>query len=353
MNAQTLTLKRPFDAHVHFRQGAMLKAVVPATARHWSRAIVMPNTEPPVETIERAAAYKKEILGALPEGSHCEPLMTFYLTKNLSPAEIEKGVNGEGGVKIHAVKSYPYGATTNSQWGYRNILEAKDVLEKMEEVGMPLLLHGEVHVDENGQEADPYEGERLFIEDVLPRLLDTYPKLKVSLEHLSTAIAADFIEKNGKESRLVATITPHHLLYSRDDAEKEPLLRCKPLIKSNADREAARALAQKGAPFVFAGTDSAPHPESRKKAPNPAFGVFSAPVAVELYAQVFEELRCLDKLENFLSVYGPGFYGLEPSDETITLEKKDWRLTEPVVTEDNEKILPMTGSAALRWQVAN
>lgn len=353
MNAQTLTISKPFDAHVHFRQGAMLKTVVPFTASHWSRAIVMPNTNPPIETVARAASYKKEILGAVPRGFTFEPLMTFYLTKNLSPVEIERGVEGDI-CKVHAVKSYPFGATTNAEWGYHSVLEAKDVLKKMEELSMPLLLHGEVHVDVAGNEVDPYESEQLFIEDVLPRLLDAYPRLKVSLEHLSSAIAADFIEKNGKEGRLVATITPHHLLYAREDAEPNVLLRCKPLIKSRGDRDAIRALVRKGLPFIFAGTDSAPHPESKKMSANPAFGVFSAPVALELYAGVFEEIKASDKLEDFLSVYGPRFYGLPPSEETVTLEKNEWKITESIITEEGERIIPMRkdfgfGKEVIRW----
>ena len=354
--ADSITIKKPFDSHVHFRQGAMLRAVVPITAAKWSRAIVMPNTEPPIDTVEAAVAYKKEILGAVPQGLAFEPLMTFYLTKNLTAVEIEKGAAGNV-CKIYAVKSYPYGATTNSQWGYRSILEAKDVLKKMEEVGMPLLLHGEVHLNEQNKEEDPYEGERLFIEDVLPRLLDAYPKLKISLEHLSTAIAADFMEKNGKAGRLVATITPHHLLYSREDAELKPLLRCKPLIKSKADQEKVRSLVKKGLPFISAGTDSAPHPESKKFSAQGAFGVFSAPVALELYTQVFDELGALNKLENFLSVNGPRFFGVEPSTETITLEKKDWQITEPVVTNEGVNIWPIghvqhgLGNETIRWQI--
>ncbi|MEY4747659.1 MAG: hypothetical protein RLZZ416_708 [Candidatus Parcubacteria bacterium] len=272
--------------------------------------------------------------------------MTFYLTKNLKPAEIEKGA--EGGV--YAVKYYPYGATTNSQWGYRDILEAKDVLEKMEEVGMPLLLHGEVHLGAHDEEIDPYEGERVFIESVLPRLLEGYPKLKVSLEHMSTRAAADFIEKNGHEDRLVATVTVHHLMYAREDIEKEPLLRCKPLIKSRADREAIRALVAKGLPFVSAGTDSAPHPESKKLGANPSFGVFSAPAAVELYTQVFDELGALDRLERFLSLNGPKFFGIAQSSETITLEKKDWE-AQPVVTDEGVRVAPMSGGETIHWRV--
>src|SRR3989344_8521149 len=358
----SITIKRPFDSHTHFRRGAVLKAVVPYTTERFWGALVMPNTEPPIDTTEMAAEYEKEILAAVPAGQSFKPLTSFYLTKNLTPAEIEKGFSlagpaGEHGVKVYAVKSYPYGATTNSQWGYRSILEAKDVLKKMEEVGMPLLLHGEVHLNEQNKEEDPYEGERLFIEDVLPRLLDAYPKLKISLEHLSTAIAADFMEKNGKAGRLVATITPHHLLYSREDAELKPLLRCKPLIKSKADQEKVRSLVKKGLPFISAGTDSAPHPESKKFSAQGAFGVFSAPVALEMYAQVFDELNALDKLENFLSVNGPRFFGLEPSTETITLEKKDWQVTEPVVTDEGVKVWPVAsilhglGNETIHWQM--
>lgn len=337
---------------MHFRQGALLRAVVPHTASVWSRAIVMPNTDPPIETIEQAAAYKKEILGAVPRGIAFEPLMTLYLTKNLRHGDIEMGTDSSV-CKIAAVKSYPYGATTNSEWGYENVLEAKEVLKKMEALGVPLLLHGEVHVNTEGEEVDPYQGEQTFIENVLPRLLETYPRLKVSLEHLSTKLAADFIEKNGEENRLVATITPHHLLYAREDIEGDPLLRCKPLIKSRADRDAIRALVKKGLPFVFAGTDSAPHPESKKRATSPAFGVFSAPVVLELYTQIFDELDALALLENFLSVYGPRFYGLPPSADEIALQKKEWRLPEPVTTESGEKIVPMAGIGTIRWKVAS
>lgn len=362
---ETITIKKPFDAHVHLRRGAMLRAVTPMTAAEFGRAIVMPNTEPPIETVEQAAEYKKEILAAVPYSSvlqntriDFEPLMTLYLTKNLGPAEIERGIAGDV-CKISAVKSYPYGATTNSQWGYRSILEAADVLKKMEEVGMPLLLHGEVHLNEDDEEEDPYDGERLFITDVLPRLLDTYPKLKVSLEHLSSESAAAFIEKNGEAGRLVATVAPHHLLYGRHEAEADPLLKVKPLIKDEKSKNAVRALVAKGLPFVFAGTDSAPHPESKKFSPNGAFGIFSAPAAVELYTQVFEELGALDKLENFLSVNGPRFYGLEPSKETITLVKKDWHVRKPVVTDEGDKVWPIcntvhgSGNETIHWKIAD
>ena len=396
----SITIKRPFDSHTHFRRGAVLKAVVPYTTERFWGALVMPNTEPPIDTCRAAAEYKKEILAAVPAGQSFKPLISFYLTKNLTPAEIEKGwygdlvghreagdarrgESGDGAVqngtvrepqgprndadsvyprptKVYAVKSYPYGATTNSQWGYRSILEAKDVLKKMEEVGMPLLLHGEVHLNEHDEEEDPYDGERLFVQDTLPRLLDAYPRLRVSLEHMSSADAVDFMEKNGKEGQLVTTITPTHLLYDRRQAFSggyRPLIHMKPLVKTREDRERVRDIARKGLPFVSAGTDSAPHPEGKKFSSCCAFGTFSSPVALEVYTQVFDEMNALDKLENFLSVNGPRFFGLEPSKETLTLTKEDWQTSEPVTTEEGVRIWPICntvhglGGEVIRWKI--
>jgi dihydroorotase len=360
--AESITIKKPFDSHLHLRRGAILRAVTPISAEKFSRAIIMPNTEPPIDTVAAAAEYKKEILGVLPQGSNFEPLMTFYLTKNLAPAEIEKGFAGAGGVKVYAVKSYPYGATTNSQWGYRSILEASDVLKKMEELGMPLLLHGEVHLNDRDEEEDPYDGEKMFVADVLPRLLDKFPKLRISLEHMSSTEAIDFMEKNGKAGQLVTTVTPHHLMYDRRQAFSggyRALLHCKPLVKKREDRERLREMVKKGLTFVSAGTDSAPHPESKKFSSCCAFGVFNSPVAVEMYAQVFDELDALDKLENFLSVNGPKFFGLEPSTETVTLVKKDWQVTNPVVTDEGVNIWPVghvqhgLGNETIRWKIKN
>src|SRR3989344_5357309 len=299
----TITIKKPFDSHLHLRRGAVLRAVTPYSTKRFGRAIIMPNTEPPIETVAHAVEYKKEILSAVPAGETFEPLMTFYLTKNLTPSEVERGFSGDAGVKVYGVKSYPYGATTNSQWGYRFVLEAKDVLKKMEEIGMPLLVHGEVHLNEQNEEEDPFDGEKLFIRDVLPRLLDAYPRLKVSLEHVSGHEAIDFITKNGKEGSLVATVPPHHLMYDRIHAFSggyRALLNCKPLVKRREDRMALRDLVKKGLPFIAAGTDSAPHPESKKFSSCCAFGVFNSPVALEMYTQEFDELGCLDKLEGFL-----------------------------------------------------
>lgn len=347
----TITIKKPFDAHVHVRRGGMLEAVTKYTAAQFDKAIVMPNTEPPIETLAQAIEYKKEILSAVPAGSDFEPLMTLYLTKNVTPEEIERASIESEGTKVYGVKYYPYGATTNSQWGYRSILDAKDVLKEMERVGLPLMLHGEVHLGEHDEEVDPYLGEKTFIEDVLPRLLDEYPQLKISLEHMSTKIASDFIEKNGKEGRLVATVTVQHLMYAREEIEKEPMLRCKPLIKSRADREAVRAIATKGLPFVSAGTDSAPHPEAKKLSPTGAFGVFSAPAAVELYAQVFDEMNALSNFEKFMSLNGPAFYGVEPGETTITLEKQDWTLNEKAQIEDGNTVVPLGFEETIHWKM--
>ena len=341
----------------------MLRAVTPITAEKFYSSIVMPNTEPPIETVEQAAEYKEEIRAAVPAGIAFEPLMTLYLTKKLTPAEVEKGAPADppaGGCKIYGVKSYPYGATTNSQWGYRNILEADEVLRTMERVGMPLLLHGEVHLNDRDEEEDPYDAEKLFIADTLPRLLEKYPNLKVSLEHMSSAEAIDFMEKNGKAGKLVTTITPHHLMYDRRHAFSggyRALIHCKPLVKTAYDRERLREMVKKGLPFVSAGTDSAPHSEAKKFSSCCAFGVFNSPSAVEVYTQVFDELGALDHLEAFLSLNGPSFYGVAPSSETFTLVKKDWQITEPVVTDEGVRIWPMghvdhgLGNETIRWQI--
>jgi len=360
MNEQKITIKKPFDSHVHLRRGAMLRAVTKYTAERFGSGIIMPNTEPPIDTVEQAAEYKKEILAAVPAGTSFEPLMTFYLTKKLSPADIVKGAEGSV-CKIYGVKSYPYGATTNSQWGYRNILKAGEVLQAMEDAGMPLLLHGEVHLNDRDEEEDPYDGEKIFIKEVLPRLLDKHPKLKVSLEHMSSAEAIDFMEKNGKAGQLVTTVTPHHLLYDRRQAFSggyRALLHCKPLVKTAHDRERLLEMVKKGLPFVSAGTDTAPHPEAKKFSSCCAFGVFNSPVALEVYTQVFDELGALEKLEGFLSVNGPRFYGVEPDSRTITLVKKEWQTSEPVITDEGVKVWPMCntvhglGKETIKWQVA-
>jgi len=342
----------------------MLKAVAPITAQKFAAGLIMPNTEPPIETVEAATTYKEEImeaLGTAHTGSEpFNPLMSFYLTRTLRSEDIEKGAAGQGGTKIYAIKSYPWGATTNSQWGFRNILEAEELLKTMERVGMPLLLHGEVHLNERDEEEDPYDGEKMFIAEVLPRLLDKFPKLKVSLEHMTSREAVEFMTKNGKDGQLVTTVTPHHLMYDRRQAFSggyRALLHCKPLVKREEDREALRDMVKKGLPFISAGTDTAPHPEGKKFSSCCAFGVFNSPIAVEMYTQVYDEMNALDKLEGFLSLNGPRFFGIEPSKETVTLVKKDWQLTDPVVTSEGVKVWPVghkehgLGNETFHWQI--
>jgi dihydroorotase len=362
--SEQIVIKKPFDSHVHLRQGAMLKAVAPITAQKFAGGLIMPNADPPIETVAQAAEYKKEILDVINHSSilqktaiEFQPLMSLYLTKNLSAEEIHNGAS-EG--TVHAVKYYPWGYSINSQWGPRNVTDASEVLHAMEAAGVPLLLHSEVHLNEHNEEEDPYEGEKLFFRDTLPRLLTEYPNLKISLEHISTHEAAEFVEKNGKAGQLVATITPHHLMYDRTDAFRggyRSLLNCKPLIKTKEDRKALRTLVAKGLPFISAGTDSAPHPESKKFSSCCVFGAFNAPIAVEMYTQVFDEMNALDSLEGFLSLNGPKFFGIEPSSEQITLVKKDWQLTEPVVTSEGVNVWPIghvehgLGNETFHWQI--
>ena len=361
MAQSSIIIKKPFDSHVHLRRGAVLRAVTPVTAEKFWGAIIMPNTDPIVATIEQAVENKKEILAALPADTTFKPLMTLYLTKDLTASVIEKiAVDKEK--LIYGVKYYPWGYSINSQWGPRDASDASPVLHAMEETGLPLLLHSEVHLNAENHEEDPYDGEKLFLKDTLPRLMDKYPRLKISLEHMSSKLGADFMEKNGKEGKLVATITPHHLVYDRTDAFRtgyRALLNCKPLIKRTEDKNAIRELVKKGLPFISAGTDSAPHPESRKFSSCCVYGAFNAPVALELYTQVFDELGCLDKLEGFLSVNGPRFFGLKPDTATITLVKEDWQATEPVVTDEGVKIWSICdkthglGNEVIHWKIKN
>jgi dihydroorotase len=357
---RSITIRKPFDSHVHLRRGAVLRAVIRHTAERFGRGIIMPNTEPPIDTLEAAAEYKTEIKSALPDGYDFEPLMTLYLTRSVDPKSIERAMRMGINAEISAIKYYPWGATTNSQWGYQNILDAKLVLRSMEEVGLPLLLHGEVHMNENDQEEDPYIGEELFVREVLPRLIDNFPRLKISLEHLSSAVGAEFIEKNGSAERLVATVTPHHLMYDRRNVFTggyRSLLSCKPLIKTAADREMLRDLVAKGLPFVSAGTDTAPHTEVHKFSSCCAYGVFNSPAALELYTQVFDDLRATSFLEAFLSVNGPRFYGLEPDSKTITLVKRPWMMAEAVVTDEGDNLWPIChvrhglGNEVIHWSL--
>ena len=316
---QRLQLRRPDDWHVHLRDGAMLQAVVAATARQFARAIVMPNLTPPVTTAAAAAAYRQRILAALgPETDQgFQPLMTAYLTETLDPEELVRG-QAEG--ILTAAKLYPAGATTNSAAGVRDLAAIGPVLETMERIGMPLLVHGEV----TDPAIDIFDREAVFLERHLGPLLARYPGLKVVLEHITTAEAAAFVAEAGPQ--LAATITPHHLHINRNSlfaGGLRPDFFCLPIVKRERHRLALRRAATSGDPSFFLGTDSAPHRRQAKEASCGCAGIYNAPYAIESYATVFEQEGALDKLEAFASEHGPRFYGLEPNSTPITLERQD------------------------------
>ena len=314
---QRLTLRAPDDWHLHLRDGAMLAAVAPATSAQFRRAIVMPNLVPPVRRSEDAARYRDAILAAVPSGQAFEPLMTLYLTETTEAEDLRQG--WEAGL-VTAVKLYPAGATTNSDAGVRNLKVLDPVFETMAELGMPLLIHGEV-VD---PEIDIFDREAVFIERELKPLRQRHPGLKVVFEHITTAEAVAYVESEGPN--LAATLTAHHLRLNRNDllvGGMRPHHFCLPVAKREAHRIALRRAATSGNPKFFLGTDSAPHLVSDKESACGCAGIFSAPVAMESYATTFEEDGALDKLEAFASEFGPRFYGLPLNEGTITLARTD------------------------------
>jgi dihydroorotase len=313
---QRISLRRPDDWHVHLRDGALLQAVAPVTARQFGRAIVMPNLTPPVTTVAAARAYRERILAALPDHSRFEPLLTAYLTDSIDPAEIERGF-AEG--VWTACKLYPANATTNSAAGVTAIEALTAVFATLERIGMPLLIHGEV----TDPEVDVFDRETVFIERHLAPLLQRHPGLKVVLEHITTADAADFVRSG--PATLAATITPHHLHINRNAlfaGGLRPDLYCLPVAKRELHRLALRAAATSGDPKFFLGTDSAPHRRGAKESACGCAGIFNAPFAIESYAAVFEQENALAKLEAFASESGPRFYGLPLNTGTITLERR-------------------------------
>jgi len=338
----TLTLARPDDWHLHLRDGDMLAAVLPDTARRFARAIAMPNLNPPVRTVSDAAAYRERILAVLPAGMDFEPLMTLYLTDNTSPEEIVKAKDSGF---VHAVKYYPAGATTNSDSGVTDIHRVEAVLEKMQEVGLPLLLHGEV----TNPDVDLFDREAVFIERILAPLLQRQPELTVVLEHITTRQAAEFV--TAAPANVGATITAHHLLYNRNAMFRggiRPHYYCLPVLKRETHREALVAAAISGNPKFFLGTDSAPHATHAKESACGCAGIYTAHAAIELYAEVFESAGALDKLEGFASHFGPDFYGLPRNTDVITLVK-DRHL---VPAEHDGGITPLRANEYLTWRLA-
>ena len=339
----TLTLTRPDDWHIHFRDGAAMQSVLPDTARVFGRAIAMPNLKPPVVSVADAAAYRARLLAAA-AGTAFEPLMTLYLTDNTTPEEIRRA--RESGF-VHAVKYYPAGATTNSDSGVTELTKAYQAIAAMEEVGMPLLLHGEV-VD---PEVDVFDREAVFIERHLTRLLRDFPRLKIVLEHITTRQAAEFV--TAAPANVAATVTVHHLLYNRNAMFKggiRPHLYCLPVLKREQHRQALIAAAISGNPKFFLGTDSAPHAVGDKETACGCAGIYSAHAAIELYAEAFEDAGALDKLEAFASFYGADFYGLPRHTDTITLRRESW--TVPASLKLGEtSLVPLRAGETIRWRV--
>jgi dihydroorotase len=338
-----LTIKRPDDWHLHLRDGAALAAVLPATARQFARAIVMPNLRPPVTTAAAALAYRGRILAALPAGSDFTPLMTLYLTDSTPPDEIRRARDAG----VVAVKLYPAGATTHSDAGVTDIRKTYKTLEAMQREGLLLLVHGEV----TDPEVDIFDREQVFIERVMKPLRRDIPELKVVFEHITTAEAALYVA--GSDACTAATITAHHLLYNRNAlfiGGLRPHYYCLPVLKREQHRLALVQAATSGSGKFFLGTDSAPHAAALKEQSVCGAGCFTAPAALELYAEAFEEAGALDKLEGFASLHGPAFYGLPPNAGSVTLRRESWVLPEALAFGD-ATIKPLRGGETLRWRL--
>lgn len=344
----TLTLARPDDWHLHVRDGEMLAAVLPHTARQFGRAIIMPNLKPPVTTAAQAHAYRERILAAVPAGVTFEPLMTLYLTDNTPPDEIRRA--RESGF-VHGVKLYPAGATTNSDHGVTDLAKCAKTLEAMQEVGMPLLVHGEV----TDASIDLFDREKVFIDRVMTPLRRDFPGLKVVFEHITTKDAADYVRDADAAPGLIgATITAHHLLYNRNAifvGGIRPHYYCLPVLKRETHRVALVEAATSGNPRFFLGTDSAPHARNAKEAACGCAGCYTALHALELYAEAFDNAGALDKLEGFASFYGADFYGLPRAAETVTLRREPWELPLEILAGDTP-VVPLRAGESIGWKLA-
>ncbi len=339
-----ITIQKPDDWHLHFRDGDMLAETVPATARCFSRAIAMPNLVPPVTNAELALAYRERIKAALPAGSSFEPLMTLYLTNGTSPDDIRQAE----AAGILAAKLYPAGGTTNSDAAPNELSAMTPVFEAMQEVGMPLQVHGEV----TESHIDIFDREKAFIDSHLQKIVQNHPGLKVILEHITTAEAVQFVAESSEN--VAATITPQHLLLNRNDllvGGIRPHNFCLPVLKRNTHQEALRAAVASGSPKFFLGTDSAPHEKHRKESACGCAGCYSAWSALELYTQIFDELNALDKLDGFASGHGADFYGLPRNQGTLTLIKETWTLPEEIILPNGNPIVPFFAGQEVHWKV--
>lgn len=340
----TLTLQTPDDWHLHFRDGDMLRETVPATARQFARAIVMPNLVPPVTTAAMAVAYRERILAARPADSQFQPLVTLFLTDKTSAADIA-AAKAAG---VVAAKLYPAGATTNSTDAVSALDSLYPVFEAMAEQGMLLLVHGEV----TDHDIDIFDREKVFIDRYLQHIVARIPALKVVFEHITTADAASFVAQSS--ANVAATITPQHLLLNRNDllvGGVRPHNYCLPVLKRRTHQEALRAAVATGSAKFFLGTDSAPHEKHRKESACGCAGCYSAHSAIELYAQVFDDLGCLDKLEGFASHYGADFYGLPRNNGTVTLHKQQWQVPNEIMLPNGNPIVPFYAGETLNWKL--
>ncbi|MCP5208822.1 MAG: dihydroorotase [Hahellaceae bacterium] len=340
-----ITITQPDDWHLHLRDGLALKDTVAATARCFGRAIVMPNLTPPITTVNEALAYKQRIEDALHNQSDFLPLMVLYLTDNTPVEEIERASHSDA---VVACKLYPAGATTNSDSGVTDIQKLYPVLEAMQKYGVKLLVHGEVTT----AETDIFDRERVFIENTLAKITQDFPQLKVVLEHITTKDAVDFVLQSNEN--VAATITPHHLMYNRNHmlvGGIRPHFYCLPVLKRNTHQQALREAATSGNKKFFLGTDSAPHPLSKKETSCGCAGCFSAFAAIELYATVFEEMDSLDKLEGFASHFGPDFYGLPRNSSSITLKKEPWVVPASLPLGDTV-VVPVKANETISWKLA-
>ena len=338
-----LTIITPDDWHLHFRDGDMLQETVPATARLFNRAIVMPNLLPPVTDAKLASAYRERILAARPQGSSFEPLMTIFLTNNTT----EQDIIDAKAAGVVAAKLYPAGATTNSDAAVKALDALFPVFAAMEKHGLLLLVHGEV----TEAHIDIFDREALFIERYLARIV-AFPGLKVVFEHITTKDAADFVMSAA--DNVAATITPQHLLLNRNDllvGGVRPHNFCLPVLKRSTHQEALRAAVATGSSKFFLGTDSAPHEKHRKESACGCAGCYSAWSALELYAQVFDDLGALDKLEGFASTHGPDFYGLPRNTGTVTLVKESWTVPSEIILPNGNPIVPFFAGEEVRWKV--
>ena len=344
---QEITLIQPDDWHLHLRDGEALRAVLPDTARRFARAVVMPNLKPPVTTVAAASAYRERILSVRPSGSAFEPLMTLYLTDGTAPDEIRKA---KASGFVHAVKYYPAGATSNSDFGVTNIRNCAKAFDAMQEAGMPLLIHGEV----TDSDVDVFDRESVFIERCLIPLTRDFPGLRIVLEHVTTSNAVMFVL--AAPDHVAATITAHHLLLNRNAmfiGGMRPHHYCLPVLKREEHRVALVKAAISGNPKFFLGTDSAPHARSAKEtACGCAAGIYTAHAGIEFYAEAFEANGALDKLEDFASRFGADFYGLPRNERKITLVKQSWRVAEELPFLGGDSLVPLRAGEEISWRFA-